>query len=518
MTTNYSAIVCVVSAYYSLLATLPVSGSQLLCVRTMLLEGGDTAVEQSLRSDKSPPIVATISGLTAAQLAIAMSVSWPTLCIPWYSPQLLALVAGPYIACYYNISYELRSVDRLYAERSSSTPPLDARFSALFFGALICELMNTRTLPSPFLTRLTSLCLFKSTKPVIVFANMAGWLVGQAVFVWCTRSLLARLSHDSRYPVPRHILQNVVTWLLFATCVVTYSSWFPAPSFRESGPVPSLRESRAIDWHQITWAESLLIFGRWREPCRVQRGTSAPILLSDHKPSSNSRQLRTTHKQLQQRGKLLGKGRRRLAQYWFDTCAADGNRRLLHTAPEGVSSLRHELCTRLGALHPTQRLATDRTGLWLRSVQGAQNEPGIRSGEEGGALLLEHDSSSRCIGLGGLGSGTFHNPSQWAWVTISQWQRNAIKLQLSASARVQSYLPWDLLDSFASYDHSFLGKPEPEPECERLRIDAPLRWSWQFWLLVQDRSLLQRHELTAIPTSRYLDSKLHDAIRELLTI
>nr|YP_009920826.1 conserved hypothetical chloroplast protein Ycf1 [Woodwardia japonica]QMS48676.1 conserved hypothetical chloroplast protein Ycf1 [Woodwardia japonica] len=167
--------------YYGLLAALPVGPSQILCIRSFLLEGNIGGL-------------ASLSGLMLAQLATTISIYCPPIYILLLKPHLLTIVVIPYMVLFCLTINDLPNYEILRPINSLR----DSRIVGLSLNSFLFQILNPILLPNPVLTRLTHLLLFRySNNSLFVITSFLGWLGGHIVLSYLSKLLLIRVEKDS---------------------------------------------------------------------------------------------------------------------------------------------------------------------------------------------------------------------------------------------------------------------------------------------------------------------------------
>nr|YP_009426485.1 conserved hypothetical chloroplast protein ycf1 [Diplazium dushanense]ASU95090.1 conserved hypothetical chloroplast protein ycf1 [Diplazium dushanense] len=167
--------------YYGLLATLPVGPSQILCIRSFLLEGNIGGL-------------ASLCGLMLAQIATTVSIYCSPIYMLLSKPHLLTIVAIPYMVVFCLTINDLPN----YQSLRPVTSLRDWRVVSLFSNSFLFQILNPILLPNPVLARLTHLLLFRhSNNLLLVTTSFLGWLTGHVAFSYLSKLLMTRVKKDS---------------------------------------------------------------------------------------------------------------------------------------------------------------------------------------------------------------------------------------------------------------------------------------------------------------------------------
>nr|YP_009426919.1 conserved hypothetical chloroplast protein ycf1 [Hymenasplenium unilaterale]ASU95609.1 conserved hypothetical chloroplast protein ycf1 [Hymenasplenium unilaterale] len=298
--------------YYGLLTTLPVGPSQLLCIKSFLLEG-DIGGFTSL------------SGLMLAQLATVMSIYCSPIYILLSKPHLLSIVVIPYVVVYCLTINDLPNND---ASRPI-TSLYDLRLIGLFPNSFLFQLLNPILLPSPVLARPSHLLLFRySNNFLFLITGVLGWLGGHIACSYLSKLLLIRVKEDSP------IIYLLVKRAIYTTFSIVFT--INAPIYMGRAPVSFLTVKivtepydREMSFWEIAEFQEFLwwIFKPWPisfyDPSRKNRGD---------RYIKNSRINLTS-----------GFYKVKTSTYYFNKCLTDGKLRLCVAALPSLSIFEKQL-------------------------------------------------------------------------------------------------------------------------------------------------------------------------------
>nr|YP_010702130.1 Ycf1 [Asplenium incisum]WCL38327.1 Ycf1 [Asplenium incisum] len=298
--------------YYGLLATLPVGPSQLLCIRAFLLEGNLGGI-------------AALSGLMLAQLATVISVYCSPIYILLSKPHLLTIVMIPYMVVYCLTINDLPNNDTL----RSITSLYDLRIVILFLNSFLFQLLNPILLPSPVLTRLSHLFLFRySNNLLFLVTGLLGWLGGHVACSHLSKLLLIRIKKDSPiiYLLVKRAIYTTFS-IVFALNALIYLGRAPVP-FLTVKIITEPHDVETSFWEITEFQEFLWwLFKPWPisfyDPSRKNRG---------------DRYIRNSRIHL-----TSGFYKVKTSTYYFNKCLTDGKLRLCIAALPSLSIFEKQL-------------------------------------------------------------------------------------------------------------------------------------------------------------------------------
>nr|WIA68220.1 hypothetical chloroplast RF19 [Pellia epiphylla] len=288
---NSSGTFILFGLYYGFLATLPIGPSQLLSIRSFLLEGNLGGI-------------IAISGSITGQLIIFLSVYYSPIYVLLVKPHTLTLLVPPYIFFYWYRIKDLLNHQSLRPVASFR----DIRIYPLFLDSIIFQLLNPILLPSPVLARLLNIFLYRYGNNILfITSTILGWFRGQYLFIYSGKSLLSRIESDS--PI-LYLLVKRTIHRTFSIIVLSFSLLHlgrtPIPFFTKkiidnSRSNPPKREESLIP---ESWPNFFFDYHRWNRPLRYiessRFSTRSPV-------------------------------KKKVSQYFFDICLNDGRQRLSFT-------------------------------------------------------------------------------------------------------------------------------------------------------------------------------------------
>nr|YP_011004458.1 hypothetical protein RF1 [Asplenium antiquum]WPT27113.1 hypothetical protein RF1 [Asplenium antiquum] len=323
--------------YYGLLATLPVGPSQLLCIRAFLLEGNLGGI-------------AALSGLMLAQLATAISIYCSPIYILLSKPHLFTIVMIPYMVVYCLTINDLPNNDTL----RPITSLYDLRIVVLFSNSFFFQLLNPILLPSPVLTRLSHLFLFRySNNLLFLVTGVLGWLAGHVACTHLSKLLVIRVKKDSPiiYLLVKRAIYTTFS-IVFALNALIYLGRAPV-SFLTVKLITEPHDIETSFWEITEFQEFLWwLFKPWPisfyDPSRKNRGD---------RYIKNSR-IHLTN----------GFYKVKTSTYYFNKCLTDGKLRLCITALPSLSIFEKQLEKSLVGYHKIGKTYSLHRGWILRRL------------------------------------------------------------------------------------------------------------------------------------------------------
>nr|QWW93328.1 hypothetical protein [Hattoria yakushimensis] len=289
---KFSSTFILFGLYYGFLTTLPIGPSQFLAIRAFLLEGnlGGTVA---------------ISGSIMGQLIIFLSVYYSPIYMILMKPHILSLLLLYYIFFYWYRIKDLLSYQSLRPIISLS----DFRVYNLFLDSMVFQFLNPILLPSPILARLLNIFFFRYSNNILFLTStLLGWFCGQYLFIYSGKILLFRIESDSSI---LYLLVKRVIHRIFSITILSFSllhlGRIPVP-FITKKIIENfqLNFSKREDllFPQKSWPSLFFDYRQWKRPLRYiensRFSTQSPV-------------------------------KRRVSQYFFNSCLSDGKPRLSFT-------------------------------------------------------------------------------------------------------------------------------------------------------------------------------------------
>nr|QWW93001.1 hypothetical protein [Delavayella serrata] len=289
---KFSSTFILFGIYYGFITTLPIGPSHLLSIRAFLLEGNLAG---------TVAIVGSITG----QLIIFLSVYYSPLYIILVKPHILTLLLLYYIFFYW---YRIKDLLNYQCLRPIISLQ-DSRVYNLFLDSMIFQLLNPILLPNAVLTRLLNILFFRySNNLLFLTSTFLGWSCGHYFFFNSSKILLFRIESDS--PI-LYLLVKRIIHRIFSIIILSFSLLHLGRI-----PVPFITK-KIIDNFQLTlpkredsvfsqksWPNLFFDYRQWKRPLRYiensRFSTQSPV-------------------------------KRRVSQYFFNSCFSDGRPRLSFT-------------------------------------------------------------------------------------------------------------------------------------------------------------------------------------------
>nr|YP_010576401.1 hypothetical protein RF1 [Angiopteris fokiensis]UZN43942.1 hypothetical protein RF1 [Angiopteris fokiensis] len=282
--------------YYGFLTTLPIGPSQIFSIRSFLLEGnlGGTVA---------------VSGLMIGQLLIYLSIYFSPLYILLVKPHLITLLVLPYMFFHWFRTKYLLNYKNLRHISSISDP----RLRTIFLDSLIFQLLNPFLLPSPVLSRLVQVVLYRySNNFLFIISSLLSWLGGNLLFINLAKLLLVRIEHDAPilYLLIKRVLYRTFSIIiLISLCLHLGRAPVPLTSKKFLNEI-TLYDQRLkknpedLLWIFLPWPNNFYDRSRWNRPLRY---------IENSRISHNS---------------LVKK---QVSDYFFNKCVTDGKQRISFT-------------------------------------------------------------------------------------------------------------------------------------------------------------------------------------------
>nr|QWW92918.1 hypothetical protein [Herbertus javanicus] len=299
---KFSSTFILFGLYYGFITTLPIGPSQFLSIRAFLLEGnfGGTVA---------------ISGLITGQFLIFLSVYYSPLYIILIKPHILSL-----LFLYYIFFYWYRIKDLLnYQSLKPITSFRDFRVYNLFLDSMIFQLLNPILLPSPVLARLLNIFFFRYSNNVLFLTStLLGWCCGQYLFMNFSKILLFRIESDSPilYLLVKRIIHRIFSIIILSFSLLNLGR-IPIPFITkkiiDNFQLNSSKREDSSLFSQKSWPSIFFDYRQWKRPLRYIENSR----FSTQSPT-----------------------KKRVSQYFFNSCLSDGNPRLSFTYLPSVAILK----------------------------------------------------------------------------------------------------------------------------------------------------------------------------------
>jgi hypothetical protein len=297
-------------------ATLPIGPAKLLAVRKFLLLTKGNEREVSSFQLSNTILLASIVGLICAHLLFFLSLQFPFLYSLWLKPHFFSLF---FLLILFTYLYKLKDLQfNIYDIK----PVLKKEFNSeqvAFLETFLFQILNPVVFPNPVFCRLNDVFLFRYSTEFPFFAgNFLGLLGGYSTFYLCTLYLLKKLEIDA--PTIYRLLK-IKIHRFFGFVFVIFSflclSRTPLPAIKPFQLKPSTNKIfYSSSWHEKIWPDSFFGYDRWKRPLRILDIDSTKFQGSDGIKPFN---------------KMF------FSQFFFEKNIKDGNYRLYHNFPQGLS-------------------------------------------------------------------------------------------------------------------------------------------------------------------------------------
>nr|YP_009825531.1 hypothetical protein RF1 [Botrychium lunaria]QIU83346.1 hypothetical protein RF1 [Botrychium lunaria] len=298
--------------YYGFPTTLPIGISQILSIRSFLLEG-------SLGGTVS------VIGSMTGQIIIFLSIYCSPLYMMLVKPHAVTLSVP-----LYTLFHWYRTKD---PSKSKTLRPIhsitDARIRNIFIDGFIFQLLNPILLPSPALARMVNLFRFRYSNNVFFpISGILGWVGGHILFINLAKMLLVRIERDS--PIPYVLIKRILyrTFSIIISIIpLLHLGRSPVPLSTKKFTDEIVSHNKSLKnlqdellWLHKPWPTPFFDRYRWNRPLRY---------------IENSRFSRN------------GFVKERVSEYFFDKCLTDGKRRVSFTSLPSLSIFGKQLenCT-----------------------------------------------------------------------------------------------------------------------------------------------------------------------------
>nr|BDI62807.1 hypothetical protein RF1 [Zamia furfuracea] len=293
--------------YYGFITTLPIGLSQISPMRTFLLEGTVDGI-------------VAISGSIIGQLIVFLSMYYSPIYAALGKPHAITLLVVPYMFLHcFHTTEKLSNSKSLHPLNLLNNPGI----LGLFMDSLIFQLLNPIILPSPILTRLMNLFLFRYSNNILfVISSFCGWLGGHVLFIRLARLVYFRMERDSPigYTILKRYINRTFSILIYYFCLL-YLGRTPSPfiiynkEINDDFVYRNQNESQGLPneespWFDQPWPIILFDHRRWNRPLRYIRNS----------PFTHS-----------------GPVKAGVSQYFFDTCLSDEKQRVSFTSLPSMS-------------------------------------------------------------------------------------------------------------------------------------------------------------------------------------
>nr|YP_009485195.1 Ycf1 [Barclaya kunstleri]AUD56382.1 Ycf1 [Barclaya kunstleri] len=367
--------VVMVGLYYGFLTTFSIGPSYLLLLRTRVMkEGGEKEVSAT---------TAFIMG----QFIVFISTYYPPLHLALSRPHTLTVLVIPYLLFHFLFFWNNRK--SLYRPTHGNFIP-NFSIQYVFLNNLIFQLFNHFILPSSTLTRLVDISMFRcNNKILFVTSSFFGWVVGHIFLMKCIDLVLSwpwekmrsnALFRSNKYLVSkwRIYVSQIFSILLFITCIC-YLGRMPSPiitkKLKESAKREEKKktqkerdveietisktnkieqeEDRSVEkdlsisleerqnlYKKIYETEEIRLNGKEKDEFGLKEKEKNELLWIEKSLLSLLFDYQRWNRPLRyvENDRFSNAVRNEMSQYFFDTCASDGNQRISFTYPPSLST------------------------------------------------------------------------------------------------------------------------------------------------------------------------------------
>nr|AHZ58033.1 hypothetical protein [Tmesipteris elongata] len=289
--------------YYGFLTTLPIGPSQILSIRSFLLEGNRSGI-------------ICIFGSMMGQFIILLSIYCSPLYVMLIKPHLMTLLVIPYMLYYWYRTKDPSKYEILRPINSLT----NAKISYLFLNSFVFQLLNPIILPSPVLTRLINLFIFRYSNNVLfLISSFLGWLCGHILFINSIKFLLFRIEHDSP------IIYILMKRKIYRTFSILISITFFLYMGRSPLPLVTKKFADEITLSDRTlkgtlWEQSLWLYRPWPTSFFDQYRWNRPVRYIANSQSSHN-----------------GFVKKQVSDFFYDECIADGKNAISFASQPSLS-------------------------------------------------------------------------------------------------------------------------------------------------------------------------------------
>nr|YP_009562272.1 conserved hypothetical protein Ycf1 [Trichomanes trollii]QAV57629.1 conserved hypothetical protein Ycf1 [Trichomanes trollii] len=294
--------------YYGLLSTLPIGPSHILTIRSFLLKGNISGI-------------VSLSGLMIGQLILFFSIFCSPLYILLVKPHFITLLIVPYMLFYW---YRTKDFWDYQIFRPIGSL-IDPQIYIIFLDSFALQLLNPILLPSPVLTRLIHLSLFRySSNVMFLVSAFTGWLMGHLLFMNLSKFLLVRIESDSPilYLLVKRIIQKTFSIIIYIN-ILLYLGKAPVSLF-----------THKIEDRIVLLDENLYELPDWTLWMFKEWPSSSFDQYKENRPTRYIRNSRFSGN---------GPVKTQVSNHFFNRCLTDGKERIAFTALPSLSIFSNQL-------------------------------------------------------------------------------------------------------------------------------------------------------------------------------
>ena len=361
---NISASLILLGIYYGLLTTFPVGPSQLVSVRTFLLEGKGKNLDVYKTIQHSKILITTISGIVISKIIILISIYFTPVSSFLIKPFSSSIFLFLYISFYWRrISFFNREL--LVREEQSFNY---INILSVSLDIILVQILNPFIFPTPVLKRLLNVFLFRySQMPFFLSGIVIGWLSGQILFIFLTYFLLIRLEKDTGilYQLLKIMMHRIFPPIFLTMCFL-FLGKIPLSligkniNIKEKNLQDKIYSNLFVYPNEIKRPLRLIDESVLEEEIKesvLQEKTEELVLKEKTEKTEQSIQNTEINKTLW--------NKKNFSQYIFEACVSDGKRKLSYTYPKGLLVAERKFKTSLGMPQLSENEEIDISAGWI---------------------------------------------------------------------------------------------------------------------------------------------------------
>nr|YP_009258796.1 hypothetical chloroplast RF1 [Cylindrocystis brebissonii]ANI25902.1 hypothetical chloroplast RF1 [Cylindrocystis brebissonii] len=318
--------------FYGFVSTFSITISQLLCVRTLLLENNGRENDSPGLLFQNKVVLTSLSGLIISQFILFLSIYCQPFSFLWTKPHLSTLFGFFYI---FFLWHRMKEFDLNYNFQSTS----NMKLLIVFFDNLLLPLLNFCALPYPVVNRLINVFLFRYSNifsfPIGI---LLGWLSGQFLFIILSWILIIRLEKELPvlYRLTKRFFHSLFSNILFFVCLIclgklpiifftsTFSNNFD--SFDSKMGLKSEIGESQISATRTSFSKNLMteFIGSFNFLSNFQLANHRPYRII---PNTNIDQKNILN---------ILFSKTKYSEYFFEICSIHGKQRLVHIYPQSL--------------------------------------------------------------------------------------------------------------------------------------------------------------------------------------
>lgn len=318
-------------SYYGFLATLPISPSKILSVRSFLLESKEKERNLDSTSLANAILIAGISGLFISQILILLSIYSPSLYSLWVQPHTINLFLLPSILFCWNKMKNYEYISYYSPNKQLFSHP---RVQSAFLETMCIQLLNPIFLSSPVFSRMMGLFFFRYSYSItFLMGSVLGIGTGYSIFLFFNRVLVNRLEYDT--PVIYQALKRILHKFFLPVILVL---WFISLG---RSPIPYFLK-------KIYSSDTDLTTKLWPDILYDDSMPNRPFSLMQNRPKKKEKE-KIKQKLFQrnqnnfQKTSFHSLNKMHFSQFFFDSCIKNGTKRLCNNYQPSIAILHKEI-------------------------------------------------------------------------------------------------------------------------------------------------------------------------------